>query len=301
MPDSLRPVDQTDSFETETVNLSSPTPGIANLKLTFAGTTHMGLVRKNNEDQYLLVRVHKSLELLGTSLAAHDFPNLPEQEGHVMLVADGIGGRAGGEQASALVVKEAALYIMEVAKWFFRFNDPDEAVRLRMLREALNRIDRHIIEAGKRDPELAGMGTTLTAASIIGDDVFIVHVGDSRAYLLHKGELTQLTIDHTISQELVEQGLLSPEQARTHKMHNVLTNALGGKPGVNADFIKVRLATGDRLLLCTDGLTELVPDEQIAELLTQCPEPDDACQALQEAALSAGGIDNVTIVVAAAE
>lgn len=299
MPDSLRPLDQTDLAETETINLSRPTLAAPGLKLTFAGTTHMGLVRKNNEDQYLIVRVHKALDLLGTSLSAHEFPNLPEQEGHVMLVADGIGGRSGGEQASAMVIKEATFYIMEVAKWFFRFNDPDEATRLKMLREALQRIDRRIIEAGKRDPALAGMGTTLTAATIIENDVLIVHIGDSRAYLLHSGELTQLTTDHTISQELVEQGLLSPEQAKTHKMHNVLTNALGGKLGVDADFIKLRIEPGDKLLLCTDGLSELVADERIAELLTRHSDPGDACEALQEAALNAGGIDNVTVLVAA--
>ncbi len=301
MQDDQNVSDETDPAEAETVNLGRSSLLAADLQLSFAGTTHVGLVRRNNEDQYLIVHVRKSLEILESSLVSTDLPFLPDQEGYVLLVADGIGGRAGGERASTLVVQEAAHYMLGAAKWFFHLDDPDEHVRLRLLRDALNRIDRQIIEAGEEDPTLAGMGTTLTAASIIGNGVFIVHVGDSRAYLLHDGELEQLTTDHTISQDLVNYGLISPEQAKTHKLHNVLTNALGGKPGVAADFIKVRLAAGDRLLLCTDGLSELVADARIAEILRLKPHPQDACQALLDAALSAGGLDNITIVVAAAD
>lgn len=144
------------------------------------------------------------------------------------------------------------------------------------------------------------MGSTLTAACGIGADLFLVHVGDSRAYLCRGGQLEQLTTDHTLAQKMVETGLLRPEAARTARMRHVLTNVLGGnQPGVEVETQKLRLADGDRLLLCTDGLNEMVTDEQIVELLRLNPQPDTACQALVNAALNHGGKDNITVVLAA--
>jgi protein phosphatase len=281
----------------DTIEMPAPEFNLPVTRLTFAAKTHVGLVRTNNEDQHLVVRLRKALDILDTTLAPDDRPQLADQEGYVFLVADGIGGRAGGERASAIVVKEATHYLLGAAKWFFRLDDPDEHVRLRLLREALDRIDRQIIEAGQDNPALAGMGTTLTAVSMVGMDLFIVHVGDSRAYLFHGGQLKQLTTDHTLTQELVDHGIITPDKAKTHHLHSVLTNALGGKPGVDADIIKLRLAEGDRVLVCTDGLSELVADEKISELLAHHPEPEPACEALVCAALDAGGLDNVTVIV----
>jgi protein phosphatase len=296
------PADFRDPASTDTVPILRPAPSdMPATRVTFGAKTHQGLVRENNEDQYLVVRLRKSLDLLDTSLGDDDRPQLADQEGYVVLVADGIGGRAGGERASAMVVKETTQYLMGAAKWFFRLDDPDEHVRLRLLQEALNRIDQQIIDEGQDNPALAGMGTTLTAASIVGTDLFIVHIGDSRAYLFRDGKLEQLTTDHTLVQELVDQGVLSPDAARTHRLHGVLTKALGGKPGVDAEFVKLRLAPGDRLLLCTDGLSEPVPPARIAELLGMHSDPIDACDTLVGAALEGGGMDNVTVIVAAIE
>jgi serine/threonine protein phosphatase PrpC len=189
--------------------------------------------------------------------------------------------------------------LQETAKWFFRLDDPDENVRVRLLREALERLDQKLIEEGEHYPAVAGMGTTLTAVSIIGTDVFIVHVGDCRAYLWRDGQLEQLTHDDTRAQELVELGLLLPEDARTHRLRHVLTNVIGGRPGVDSTMVALRLLDGDRILLCSDGLYEPVPDPRIADVLARCPDPAQACQALVEAALDAGGPDNVTVLVAA--
>jgi protein phosphatase len=297
-PESLDPSEAETVHELPVPPAEPPPPPIP-VRIAVAGTTHVGLVRSNNEDQYLIARLRKSLELLDTSLARDDIPQIADQEGYVLLVADGIGGRAGGERASTLVVQEATHYMLGAAKWFFRLDDPDEHVRLRLLREALERVDRHIIEEGLENPALAGMGTTLTAVSIVGIEAFAVHVGDSRAYRFHDGRLEQLTTDHTLTQEFVDRGLLSPEQARGHRLHNVLTNALGGKPGVDAEIVKLRLSVGDRLLLCTDGLTEMVSDETIAGLLERHEEPAAACRALIDAALAGGGTDNITVIVAA--
>jgi protein phosphatase len=271
----------------------------ARVGVEFGALTHVGKVRPNNEDQYLIARLRKSLEVLASSLPDDAGARPASREGYLMLVADGMGGRGGGEVASARVVEAAKDHVLNTAKWFFHLDDPDEEVRLRNLRESLRRIDRELVEEARADPALAGMGTTLTAASSVGEEVLLVHVGDSRAYLFRRGVLDQLTRDHTFAQQLVEAGLVEPEEARSHRLRHVLTNVVGGEPGVRGEIARLRVADGDRLLLCTDGLTEMVEDARIAELLARHPAPEDACRALVAAALDGGGRDNVTVVVAA--
>jgi len=268
------------------------------LDIEFAAQTHIGKVRAKNEDHFLVARACKSLDVLTTSLPEGPPPQFREREGYILLVADGMGGRGGGELASAFVVREAIRHIMETAKWFFRLEDPDEEVRLRLLRESLDRADRVLREQAEEDPTLAGMGTTLTALSLIGDDAFIVHVGDSRVYLLRNGTLDQLTTDHTLVQEMVNKGILSQENAKKHHLRHVITNVIGGPPGVKGEIVSIHLLDGDRLLLCTDGLTEVVPDGEITKILARHPSPHQACSSLVEAALSHGGPDNVTVIVA---
>ncbi len=292
--------DKRDSSQDITLQIPAPAcTEPANIHLEFAAQTHIGNVRPNNEDQFLIARASKSLDILATSLPPEQLTDIADLESHFLMVADGMGGHAGGEIASAYVIDRAVHHLMKTAKWFFKLDDPDENVRLRLLREALERADRTLIAEAKRDPKLTGMGTTLTALSILGADVFLVHVGDSRAYLLRKGKLEQLTRDHTRAQDLVEQGLLLPEEARTSRLRHVLTNVLGGVPGVEGELLKFRLLDGDRLLLCTDGLSDLVRDNRISEILQQSPNPETACRLLVEAALSEGGRDNITVVVAA--
>jgi serine/threonine protein phosphatase PrpC len=286
-----------DQSAAETVRIVRGRQGVG--WVDFWAMSDVGMVRPNNEDQYLTCRLGKSLQVLQSSIAEGEGMALAEPEGYLMLVADGIGGAAGGERASALVVEEAKLYVLETAKWFFSLDEPGEEVRIRQLREALDRIDRRLNDEAEADPTLTGMGTTLTAASLVDGDVFIVHVGDSRAYLLRDGELTQLTRDHTLTQHLLDAGVISPEQAKVHKSRHVLTNALGGMPGVVGEIVKLRLTDGDRLLLCTDGLNDMVDDDRISELLGTHQRPDEACQALVTAALERGGRDNVTVIVAA--
>jgi serine/threonine protein phosphatase PrpC len=299
----MAPSEQTlagaDSASPTTTLLPWKTPGDpVSVRLDFSALTHVGKVRANNEDQHLIVRLRKSLDVVATSLRPEQYAQPLQREGYLLLVADGLGGHAGGERASALVVSEIIKHVMETAKWFFRLDDPDEGVRLRLLREGLERLDRKLIEAGESDRALAGMGTTLTTASIIDAEAFLVHVGDSRAYLMRNGRLEQLTTDHTLVQQMVDGGLMRPEEARTHRLRHHLTNVIGGSPGVEGEIVKLTLADGDRLLLCTDGLTEPVRDSQIAEILSGQATPDSACQALVEAALGNGGPDNITVVVA---
>ncbi len=272
---------------------------LVKVRVEFGALTHIGKVRSNNEDQYLIVRGTKALDVLGTSLPPEQSPHILSREGYFMMVADGMGGGPAGEVASALVVTETVKHLLETAKWFFRLDDPDEAERIRLLREALQRMDDRLIKEGEHDPAVAGMGTTLTGVSIVGADVFIVHVGDCRAYLWRDGQLEQLTRDDTRAQELVERGLLRPEDVRTHRLRHHLTNVIGGRRGVEGEMVKFRLLSGDRILLCTDGLHGPVPDPRIAEVLSRHSNPVQATQALIEAALSEGGPDNITVIVAA--
>jgi protein phosphatase len=268
-------------------------------RVEFGGATHAGKVRPNNEDHYLIARLCKSMQVLQTSLPPGDESELADLEAYLMLVADGLGGAAAGEHASSVVIREAKRYALLAAKWFFGLDDPNEDVRLRLLREGLERIDQRLVKEAEQHAALAGMGSTLTAACSFGSELFLVHVGDSRAYLYRANELEQLTTDHTLAQTLVDAGLLGRESLRTSRVRHVLTNALGANPGVVPETEKLRLLDGDRLMICSDGLTEMLSDREIAEVLRLHPRSEVACQALVDAALDKGGKDNVTVVLAA--
>ena len=209
------------------------------------------------------------------------------------------GGAAAGERASALAVESVEAFVLNTLKWFLHLSGHDEHALLAELRQSLERADRTVIERARSNPALQGMGTTLTMAYSVATDLYIVHAGDSRAYLFREGELEQLTSDHTLVQTLIDGGVISPEDARRHKRRHVVTNVIGGpSEGVFAEIHKLAMLDGDTLLFCTDGLTEPVRDDAIAEVLEHHPDPDDACTRLVDLALSRGGPDNVTAVVA---
>jgi protein phosphatase len=187
-------------------------------------------------------------------------------------------------------------------KWGFKINQKEARDLFDRVNAYFQEIDKSLTERSRTDARYYGMGTTLTVAYSVGVDLFIIHVGDSRAYLYRDGELRQLTKDHTIAQAMADAGYIAPEEIRRHSRRNVLTKYLGGHHGkVKADVRWLRLAAADRLLVCTDGLTEMVPDKLIGEILGQHAKPDVAAQALIDAALEGGGADNVTAVVASYE
>jgi len=232
---------------------------------SFAGTD-VGRVRSGNEDSYFCGRT-------------------------VFAVADGLGGHQGGEVASAAAVEPlAALDGRELA-------DPDEAAEA--LAAAIREGNAAILDRAAGDPGLWGMGTTVTAAARAGDHhLQLAHVGDSRAYLLRDGSLAQLTTDHTVVAELVRRGRLTPEQAAIHPERSILTRAVGLDPRVPVDTPDpLELHDGDQVLLCSDGLTEAVDDDRIAELLSAAGDGDAACRSLIDAANAAGGPDNITVVL----
>jgi protein phosphatase len=232
---------------------------------TFAGTD-VGRTRAGNEDSYFCGRT-------------------------VFAVADGLGGHQGGEVASAAAVKPlAALDGRE-------FADPREAAEA--LAAAVRQANTAILDQAVGDPNLWGMGTTLTAAAVAGDHhLQLAHVGDSRAYLLRDGSLEQVTTDHTVVGEFVRRGRLTPEQAAVHPERSILTRAVGLDPRIPVDTPDpLELTPGDQVLLCSDGLTEVIPDATIAELLSADGEGEAACRSLIDAANAAGGPDNITVVL----
>jgi len=233
-----------------------------------------------------------------TSLPGEGETQLSEEEGYLVVVADGMGGALAGERASALAVGSVEGFVLNTLKWFLHLSGRDEVELLTELRQSLEWADRTVIERGRSNRAFHEMGTTLTMAYSVGTDLFIVHAGDSRAYLFRNGELDQLTSDHTLVQVLIDGGAISPEDAKRHNRRHVVTNVIGGpREGVTAEIHKLVVLNGDTLLFCTDGLTEPVNDDAIAAVLNHHPDPEDACTRLVDLALSRGGPDNVTAVV----
>lgn len=226
---------------------------------TFGSRTDVGCVRDHNEDSLLVA------------------PPL-------FAVADGMGGHAAGEVASEIAIT----VLGEKAP-----HTPDAAALGRAVEDA----NRAVILAANEKRGRAGMGTTMTAAVLQKDRLVIAQVGDSRAYLLHQGRLQQLTRDHSLMADMIEAGRLTPEEARTHPNRSVITRALGSDPRMVPDLYEITVETGDRLLLCTDGLSSMVEDSAIESTLARTRDPQRCASMLVNEAIAAGGYDNVTVVV----
>jgi serine/threonine protein phosphatase PrpC len=229
------------------------------MRVTAAAATDIGRVREGNEDSYLT-------------------------EEPLFAVADGMGGHRGGEVASQLAV--------ETLERMFKEGAGDLPAQV----QEANRV---VFERSALDRKVAGMGTTLTAALVEGDRVRLAHVGDSRAYLLRDDALRLLTEDHTLVNRMVSEGEISKEEAETHPQRSVLTRALGVDTVVDVDDDTFQVRPDDRLLLCTDGLTSMVPEDQIGEVLRTVRDPQEAADRLVRMANEAGGVDNTTVVILA--
>ena len=213
----------------------------------------------------------------------------PHEDGLVFAVADGLGGHNAGQVASALALEVLARE-MERA--------PGSWAVTKRLRRAVQEANLAIYNKGITVPELHRMGTTLTASALVGGTLVTGHVGDCRLYLLRDGAFTQLTKDHTWVWEQVEYGILSPEEARTHRRRHMITRCLGHNLIVGVDVLSIDVQSGDVLLQCSDGIHALLPEPEIAELLRSLPAAD-ACRALVARARAAGGDDNLSAQVAA--
>jgi protein phosphatase len=262
--------------------------------------TDIGRVRKTNEDQFLIADLSKSILIHQTSLTIDDGSRwLGGSQGSLMLVADGMGGHAGGERASTLAVDRVVLYVLNTMPCFFRLEQQGEAELKEELTAALEKCQQSILAEGDAVPRRAGMGTTLTMAYTLWPRCYVVHVGDSRCYLLRGASLKQITTDHTLAQQMVDEGALEPDKAEESPMSSVLWNTIGCESGeLTTDVYKAELQLGDTLLLCTDGLTRHITDEAIMTVLRGAESAADACKTLVDAANEGGGADNITVVVA---
>ena len=274
-------------------------PFSTSVHVDVSGLSDRGKVRERNEDHFIVARIGRYLETLQTTLPPGEVPQRADDAGLAMIVADGMGGHAAGELASRMAISGLVKLIMAMPDWIFRVDQTVAASATQRSRRRFRHLNALLLEHGKRDPGVRGMGTTLTAARIMGRHLQIVHVGDSRAYLLRDGRLHRLTRDHTYVQLLLDSGELTQEEAAKFPARHLLINALGGSSeDVEVDVDQMKLASGDRLLLCSDGLTDLVDDDKICDVLTEFRPSADACRTLVDLALERGGRDNITAIVA---
>jgi PPM family protein phosphatase len=279
----------------DTINLS-----VARKTLTVRsfGLTDPGTVRDTNEDQFLIGVLRKALEVQQTSLPQPKVQHAGDQ-GYLFVVADGMGGRAGGETASALAIDSVETFMLETLKWFFQFKGKEEDKVLAEFHSALGQANARVLTEAAKHPKLRGMGTTLTLAYSLNNLLFVAHVGDSRCYLCRQGILYRLTRDHTLVQDMVRAGALRAEEVAQHRLSHVITNVVGGESAeVKVEVHKVQLEAGDAVLLCSDGLTDMLPDEEIARILQAEIDPEPACRRLVGRANEEGGKDNITVMLA---
>jgi protein phosphatase len=248
------------------------------LQISTGGATHVGMVRTNNEDCFRIV------------------PTL-----HLYVLADGMGGEAHGEVASALAVETVVKHCIEGVENpetpLLGEPQPGLNPNSQRLLSAVHLANQKVFQSAEQHPEQEGMGATLTAAWIDGTQLSVSHVGDSRVYLLRTGQLQQLTSDHSLVAEQVRRGILTTTEAEQSNLQSVLLRALGTQPEVEVDIEQVPLFPGDVLLLCSDGLTRMVTEPEIAGTLQAEPDPQRAAEKLVEHANEGGGIDNVSVIV----
>ncbi|WP_338210924.1 Stp1/IreP family PP2C-type Ser/Thr phosphatase [Lactiplantibacillus paraxiangfangensis] len=211
------------------------------------------------------------------------------------IVADGIGGHQGGDVASEMAVSHMGYRFENTT-----FDQPTDAVK--WLANEVQDENQHIIEKAREFSDLKGMGTTMVAALLFDDEFLMANLGDSRGYLFREGELHQLTEDHSLVNELVKRGEISAEQARKHPQKNIITRTLGISPDADIDTNLFEMAAGDQLLLCSDGLTNMVPDDQLASVLKATDQTAaQKCETLIKMANAAGGLDNITALIVAVD
>jgi protein phosphatase len=249
------------------------------MRMVAAGQTEVGCVRKHNEDNFLM-----------------------ESDLGLFVVADGLGGHAAGEVASRIVVDKIGDFITHTAErdrtWPVEY-EVGLSYDGNRLKAALLLADQGILNDIQTNPERESMGSTVVGCLVQGDRATLVHVGDSRAYLLNPRGIQQVTRDHSWVAEQVENGILTPEEARHHPFRNVITQALGNGGDLDVAVQEIQVRELDRILLCSDGLSGMVQDQAIWEIVTQAPDVEAAAQKLVSKAMENGGEDNITVVIVA--
>jgi protein phosphatase len=269
-------------------------PASADVEIEVAGLSEAGVQQALNDAHYLAIRLGRLQETLVTSLAAADLPPRFEEYAYAMLVADGLNGNASGARASRLALSALAQLAIEYGQWNVRIQ-PDNFVEVLEQGEWFyRRVNETVRQAGRVDIRLANMATSLTVAYIAGKHMFFAHAGHSRAYVFREGVLVQLTHDHT-----VKQNRMGDATQYGHEPHRVVTTSIGSsnlEAGVQIEHMN--LYSGDRVLLCTSGLTDVLSDEQIADVMALHRRPKDDCRRLVDLAHAAGSRESVTVLTA---
>ena len=278
------------------MNPSAPTRKPLDDEIDVFGLTHQGKVRTNNEDQFLLASIHKRVNIIATSLTEQDrLPLGDERLAFLMMIADGVGGLAAGEEASATALEVAMQYVTQSMNCYYRA-DSGEVRFIEELQAAAMQAHEAVLAKRTGEGRRGRMATTLTLFMGVWPTYYLLQVGDSRYYIWHEGKLTQVSRDQTFAQDLVDQGVLTRTAAGRSQFANVLSSALGGD---QAAPVVTRLPSHwhQVSLLCSDGLTKHVSDERIAERLGAMTSAQQVAEQLLQDALDGGGTDNITIIV----
>ena len=285
---------------------ATPSPSVARsgasslVRVDLAGLSDPGRVRKANEDHFMAARFERTMRTLASNVPPGHVPAEWAETCYAFLVADGVGGAAAGELASRTAVEVLVDLVLESPAWIMRFEGERGDKVLERTAERFQKAREALVARAADDPRLKGMATTMTFACSVGQDLLSAHCGDSRAYVFHRdGRLEMLTHDQTMAQSLADAGAIRQEEVAHHPSRHVLTSAIASR-GVFAqvELRHSRIEDGETLLLCSDGLSEMVPDERIADVLGAREPSETACRRLVDMALEAGGKDNVSVVVA---
>ncbi len=267
-------------------------------ELDLFGLTHCGRVRAENQDHFLLCTVHPQVVIRATNLPDPEGLALCGQRlGTIMLVADGVGGTAAGSRASWLATEAVTRYVCSALRSYHTAGSPREGELMDALRAAAVEAHATVRAEAQARPDEHNMATTLSLAIVIWPWLYVMQVGDSRCYFFQNGVLRQVTRDQTIAQELVDRGVLSPEEAHSSPLSHVLSSAIGADealPEISRVDVRER---GSVVLVCTDGLTKHVTDAEISDHLGAMTSAEDVCRALLQLALERGGSDNITLIV----
>jgi protein phosphatase len=263
-----------------------------------AASSISGSVRPHNTDHYLAIRLTRSQETLVSSLPESDLPPPFTEHGYAFAVADGLGESGAGARASRVALSSLAHLLIRYGRWNLRVN-PASAIEITDLAEFVyRRAHEAMLEAKREHPLLSDMAATVTAIYIVGGDLFFIHVGHGKAFLYRDGKLIPLTTDHTLDQESVDATGPVPVNRQKQDFLHELTGVIGGTHDPHIDIEHVELFTGDRVLLCTNGLTDVLSENEIASVLALQRRPADDCQRLIELARAAQAADDVTVMVA---
>lgn len=267
-------------------------------KVDLGGASHRGSARPFNEDSYLVLSFQRGLHTVLTNLPAGQAPAGYYERGYALFVADGMGGMPHGDVASRTAILALVDLMLQTPDWIMRPDLMGTQEVLRRMEERFGRLSEAFKGVAESEPHLAGMGTTMTLAVSLGADLVIAHVGAARAYLFRREHLRALTSDQTVAHLLAKAGVIRPEDVPGHFARRVLTGSITAA-GKNAkvELLYVKLADGDQLLLCSDGLTETVTETEISDVLGKELPAVHAARTLVGLALTAGGEDDVTAVL----